>query len=123
MTADVIQIEKRTDPRYTARIAIFNGPYQKKILTNYSINISSGGLFIETSKILPVATDLVIKFNLPDLDIIIVTRARVAWTNEPGSFKKASLPSGMGLQFLDLSLEDLHCLRSYFENNRLVPTW
>lgn len=112
-----------TDPRYTARIAIFNGPYQKELLTDYSINISTGGLFIETEKILPIDTDLIVKFNLPDLDIIITTRARVAWTNDPGALKKASLPPGMGLQFVDLSLEDLRNLRSYFDKNKFVPTW
>ena len=115
--------EKRTDRRYLARIAIFYGRYQNDLLTDYSINISTGGVFIETGKILPEGTEVTVKLNLPDSDIIIVTNARVAWTNCPGFPRKESLPSGMGLQFLDLSLENMHTIRSFLENGKYVPTW
>jgi len=115
--------EKRSNPRYLARIAIFHGLYQKQILTDYSINISTGGVFIETSEILPENTELTVKFNLPDSDTIIVARARVAWTNDHGSSQKTSLPQGMGLLFLDLSLEDMHTIREVLYNKKFVPTW
>lgn len=115
--------EKRSNPRYLARIAIFHGTYQKQILTDYSINTTSGGVFIESDFILPEDTEVTIKFNLPDSDIIIVARARVAWTNEPGSLNKTSLPPGMGLLFLDLSTEDMLTIRTVLYNNEFTPTW
>ncbi len=37
--------DTKANPRYLTRIAIFYGPYQKKILTDYSINMSTGGVF------------------------------------------------------------------------------
>jgi uncharacterized protein (TIGR02266 family) len=115
--------EKRKAPRYLARIAIFYGLYQKDVLSDYSINLSTGGVFIESTRIMPEGTELTVKFNLPDSDIIIVANARVAWTNNPGMLKKEALPPGMGLQFLDLSLEDMHLIRSSLENGKFVPTW
>jgi len=115
--------EKRSNPRYLSRIAIFHGLYQKQILTDYSINISSGGLFIETNEILPENTELTVKFNLPDSDNIIVAKARVAWTNDHDSLKKTSLPPGMGLLFLDLSIEDMHTIREVLYKKKFVPTW
>ena len=123
MSAKQEQPEKRTDPRYLARIAIFNGPYQKEIVTDYSINMSAGGVFMETTKILPVDTAVIVKFNLPNSDKIIVSKARVAWTNEPDAIKKASLPPGMGLQFLDLSFENMNTIRTFLDKGEFVPTW
>ena len=123
MSADTVSPEKMINPRFLARIAIYSGPTQSDLVTDYSINISTGGVFIETTKILPEDTAVIVKFCLPDADTLIVTRARVAWTNEPGTFKKASLPPGMGLQFLDLSLEDMHAIRTYLDRGKFVPTW
>jgi len=117
------KFEKRSDPRNLARIAIFHGPYQKQILTDYAINISTGGVFIESSKVLPEDTDVTVKLNLPDSDIILVAKAKVAWTNNPDSLKKSSLPSGMGLLFVDLSIEDMNTIREVLYYKKFVPTW
>lgn len=123
MPADQNHPETRSDPRYKARIAVFHGPNQNELLTNYSVNISASGIFIETDSILPVDTEIVVKFKLPGADRIIAANVRVMWTNEPGATKKASLPPGMGLRFLDLSLDDLHAVRAFLETGELVPTW
>jgi len=123
MPIELDPLDPRANPRYLTRIAIFYGPYQKKILTDYSINLSTGGVFIESSMILPEDTELIVKFNLPDSDTIITTNARVAWTNDPLFLKKASLPPGMGLQFLDLSMEDLHTIRTFLDTGEFMPTW
>jgi len=123
MPIELDPLDPRANPRYLTRIAIFYGPYQKKILTDYSINLSTGGVFIESSMILPEDTELIVKFNFPDSDTIITTNARVAWTNDPLFLKKASLPPGMGLQFLDLSMEDLHTIRTFLDTGEFMPTW
>ena len=123
MTECIEQLEDRADPRFRARIAIFNGPDQRRLISNYSVNMSTGGLFIETETILPVDTLLLVKFKLPDDDAIIACNARVAWTNETGHLKKYSSPPGMGLQFLNLSLENMYVIRDYLYKGDLVPTW
>ncbi len=115
--------DMQTDPRYLARIAIYYGFNQNDLLTDYSLNMSTGGVFIESSQILPEDTELTVKFKLPDYDNIIVAKVRVAWTNDPDSMKKTSLPSGMGLQFLDLSIENMHAIRTYLDKGRFEPTW
>jgi uncharacterized protein (TIGR02266 family) len=116
-------IERATDPRAFARIALFNGPYQKKVLTDYTVNVSMGGLFIETNHILPVDTELLVKFKLPNIDRIISCKSRVAWVNGADSLKKENLPSGMGIQFLDLPQEDMHAVRIFIDKGELIPTW
>ena len=116
-------LAKRPDPRYLTRIAIFYGPYQKKILTDYSINMSTGGIFIETSMILPEDTKLTVKFKLPHTDSMIIAKARVAWINDPLDLKKLFFPAGMGFQFLDLSSENMCTIRTYLDKGAFVPTW
>jgi len=120
---DQLSLEKRSNPRFLARIAIFHGPYQKEILTDYSVNMSTGGVFIESSMILPEGTEVTVKFNLPNSDTIIVTKAAVAWVNDPSSLKKPAFPPGMGLQFLNLSLQDLHSIRAFLDAGNFQPTW
>jgi uncharacterized protein (TIGR02266 family) len=115
--------KKHNDPRYLARIAIFHGSEQKKLITDYTVNVSTGGVFIETSKILPVGTHLTMKFKLPDNDRIINCNSRVAWTNGPDALKKPSLPPGMGIQFIDLSQDDLQAIRLYIDKGELVGIW
>jgi uncharacterized protein (TIGR02266 family) len=123
MSIDLESLDTRANPRYLTRIAIFYGPYQKKILTDYSINMSTGGVFIESSMILPEDTELTVKFNLPNSDTIISVSARVAWVNDPLELKKASLPPGMGLQFINLSIEDMHTIRTFLDTGEFMPTW
>ena len=92
-------------------------------MSNYSVNMSMRGVFVETDNILPVDTLLIVKFKLPDNDTIITCNTRVAWTNEAGHLRKYSFPAGMGLQFLDLSLENMYVIRDYLNKGNLVPTW
>jgi uncharacterized protein (TIGR02266 family) len=112
-----------TETRKYIRLTIYNGPDQQNIMTNYSVNMSTGGVFIETSNLRRVDTPLVIKFNLPDNDVIITCKARVAWTNEPGQLKKLIYLPGMGIQFLDLSLENLQAIRNFLKEGDLKPIW
>jgi Tfp pilus assembly protein PilZ len=108
-------IEEKPDHRFKARIAIFNGPEQTKPISNYSVNTSTGGVFIETVNILPVDTSLIVKFKLPSDDSIISCKARVAWINEAGHLRIFSLPLGMSLRFLDLSLINMNIIRDYLK--------
>lgn len=116
-------IDRESDPRFLARIAIFNGPFQRELITDYTVNVSTGGVFIETVKILPVDTHLQIKFKLPTMERVISCAARVAWTNDSDAPKKPALPPGMGIQFLDLSHDDMHAIRIFIDRGELVPTW
>ena len=85
--------------------------------------MSTGGVFIESSVILPEDTELTLKFNLSNSDSLIVTKARVAWTNDPMSIKKETLPPGMGIQFIDLSLDDMRTIRVFLDLGNFIETW
>jgi len=116
-------LEQRYEPRYKARLAISYGSEQQGLLTDYSINMSTGGIFIETVKPMPVDTTLYVEFMLPVHDAPISCKTKVAWTNEPGEIKSKGMPLGMGLNFLDLSLEHIHSIRVFIDEGGLEPAW
>jgi hypothetical protein len=47
----------------------------------------------------------------------------VAWVNASENAVKPLLPSGMGVQFLDLSLEFMYAIREFIKQQCLTPNW
>ena len=69
-------------------------------LVSYSLNLSKGGLFLETDDLLPVGTTLTVRFSIPGSAAPIETLARVMWVRRSSSDE--GLPPGLGLQFDNL---------------------
>ena len=111
------------DPRVNVRFAVYYGERKEKLMSDYSVNMSLGGIFIESERILPTDTSLVVEFKLPAYEKPIRCKSRVAWTNEPDNPKTSALPKGMGLQFVDLTLEEVHVVRTFIEEVGIRPTW
>jgi uncharacterized protein (TIGR02266 family) len=66
-------------------------------LVSYSLNLSKGGIFLETSDLYPIGTELTVRFSIPGTKTPIETRARVMWVRRKTSDE--GLPPGLGLQF------------------------
>ncbi len=111
------------DTRVNVRFAVYYGEKKQKVMSDYSVNMSYGGIFIESENILPADTSLLVEFKLPRAEKPIRCKSRVAWTNEPENPKSRLLPSGMGVQFIDLALDDMHKVRSYIEEVGIKPSW
>lgn len=111
------------DPRLNVRFAVYYGEGLEKAMSDYSVNLSFGGIFIESENVLPADTTLFVEFKLPANNRRIRCKSLVAWTNEPENPKSPALPAGMGLQFTDLSLDDVHVIRKYIDEAGLRPTW
>ncbi|MGC8927976.1 MAG: TIGR02266 family protein [Myxococcota bacterium] len=69
-------------------------------ITDYIINISKGGIFINTTKPLPVGTKIRILFSIPDIPFPFDLMGIVRWVN-PVGHSSHSLP-GMGIEFLEM---------------------
>jgi Tfp pilus assembly protein PilZ len=85
--------------------------------------LSTGGVFIETSNLLPVDTPLTIRFILPENETSVRCEGRVAWLNHPELIRNPNLPVGMGLQFINISLDDMNVIRQFMKNEGLLPFW
>lgn len=68
------------------------------------VNVSTGGLFVQSALLLPVGAALRVSLFLPLAagPKPLAAAAWVRWTNDPLAPKAAGLPPGMGIEFLDL---------------------
>jgi uncharacterized protein (TIGR02266 family) len=123
ITRKYLPVTERKAPRYIARLRVRYGRDPQTLLADYSVNLSTGGLFIETVDLLPVETPLTIEFILPTNVAVIRCNGKVAWVNHPEMPKNPSLPSGMGLQFLSISMNDMNAIRDFIKKGALLPSW
>ena len=63
----------------------------------YSVNLSKGGLFIETTELLPLGSKLTLKLTIPGTGTYDV-EGHVSWVREQAS-PEGDAPVGMGLEF------------------------
>jgi uncharacterized protein (TIGR02266 family) len=122
-TRKFLLVADRQEPRFLARLHVKYGSSPERTLTNFSINLSTGGLFLETASPLPVHTPLSVEFKIPANESSIKCRAKVAWVNNPEFMKNLSLPGGMGIQFIDLTIDEMNSIRAYLKNDALSPFW
>ena len=117
-----LQIPSRS-MRYKVKAQVKYGENVETSLTGFSIDISSGGLYISTEKPLDVGESLVISFSLESPAQEITCKCQVAWINSLPNLKRSDLPPGMGIQLIGISLEDLHAIRNFIDNKQLEPSW
>lgn len=98
----LLKIVDREGPRIPVRMVLRCGLAPLDLRSGCALDLSAGGLFVETSKLLPVGTVIHIELPLPDLEQPHRVQGRVAWVNHPEWVKKPKLPAGMGIQFLPL---------------------
>jgi len=99
--------------RFKVRLAISYGSDRRKLVTEQSVNLSTGGVFVETDAVLPAGTPIYVEFMLPGMTRPVSCKAKVAWVNEPGRVNSVRLPPGMGLQFFSLSLAHMNNLKVF----------
>jgi len=119
----LLQVEERGPERYSARLRVHYGTSSDDLLYDYSIDLSTGGLFLASDHPLPLNSPLRMEFILPTSEKAICCNARVAWVNGANRIRKSTLPTGMGVQFLDLTLADMDAIRQYIESVNLEPAW
>jgi len=118
-----IQLKKSTRFIAPLRIQYSCSGDPDRVISSYSINLSTGGMFIGTKELLPIDSQLNIEFILPDDGRIIKCSGKVSWINHPESKINKDLPTGMGLQFMNLSMDDLDSLRKFIKNKVITEDW
>ncbi len=118
-----VPLEVRSGKRLKAQLRVSYGAEPQKVLSEYSVDLSTGGLYLKTDQPLEIDVNLTLRFSLPDLQRMVTCNARVAWVNDKDTPRKPEFPPGMGVQFVDMSLEDVKSIRRFLEYNELEPSW
>jgi len=110
-TQRLVSLPRRGGKRVSGKISI---SFQKAddFFRAYIANLGEGGLFIHTTKNLPVGSLLDLEFSLPDSNQAITTKGKVVWTR-PQDMSTEKMPPGMGIQFIDMNPEDKELLKNY----------
>jgi uncharacterized protein (TIGR02266 family) len=122
MATKYLDIQIRHEPRCSAKLKVSYGA-DNSALTDYTVNLSTGGLFLAAAKQLPLGTTLSISFTLPDNDEPVCCKALVVWLNKSDDLVKQDLPPGMGVQFVDMTLSSMDEIRNYIKTNNLTADW
>lgn len=109
--------ERRSSVRITAEIRVYYGACNSKLLTGYSIDLSTNGVFLVTSCPFEVEDNVKLKLFLPGQEEKPIScHARVAWINYENTPPKPEYPSGVGLQFIGLTPEALSSIVKLLES-------
>lgn len=82
-------------------------------LSGISYDISSGGLYVATDCEAAVESGISLRFRLPGKidNPVIMAKGRIAWRNSALHRVKPNFPTGIGVEFLEITGEGLAILR------------
>jgi len=109
--------------RLKSEMRVYYGPSRQTVLSGFSVDLSTGGLFIKTDFPIDIDENLALIFSLPGQEKAVSCKARVAWVNLKNNLRKPELPPGVGVQFIDLSLDAMKAIRRFLVHNEIEPTW
>lgn len=111
ITQRLVSLPRQGGERVSGKISI---SFKKAgdFFKSYIANLGEGGLFINTTKNLPVGSLLDLEFNLPDSDQAVNTKGKVVWTRSQ-DISTEKIPPGMGIQFMDMNPDDKELLNNY----------
>ncbi len=109
-----IHPEKRQHKRAPLRVSA-KCQESDQVYNNYTLNVSPGGIFIETDSPLLPGTEIVVEFQLPRPPGPITAKGTVVRTVMPDNLRGNPSP-GMGIRFSDLAEEDTNKITEYVES-------
>ncbi len=112
----LLGVSRRLARRFPVGFQLEFSLLENKKHVGTAVNLNTGGMFLGSEFIYPIETRLLLEFTLPGYRMPLQCSARVAWVNHPEWIKKNNMPSGMGLEFFDLSGPSQAALHDFLEN-------
>ena len=118
-----VPVNECSNKRLKSEMRVYFGSSHQTILSCFSIDLNTGGLYLNTDFPFEAEESLTLHFTLSGQKNTVSCKARVAWVNMKDKPRKPQLPPGVGVQFVGLSLEDLKSIQRFLEHNDIEPTW
>ncbi|MGZ3405720.1 MAG: response regulator [Polyangia bacterium] len=84
-----------------------------QLLVAYSSDLSKGGMFLATDQFLPVNAVIRVNLELGEGSVEIPVICRVVYIRDEAAARTVGKPSGMGIEFLDMTAECLGLIEAY----------
>lgn len=129
-----MQLQKNEEKRRTPRIhvPVYIETFSETYPLGTLINLSTRGLFVQSTDPKEVGTQMDLRFNLPETTHTIQAAAEVIWVNYPPSFPEHETYSkqgkpvydnpGMGLRILSLDPKSKMLLNEYVHGMKDMGT-
>ncbi len=120
----LLGIADRSLPRVRTTLRVRYGTTGQHLLSDYAVNVCTGGLFLATDQPLAVDTSLALKFELSEkVERDVHCRGRVAWVKANGAAHRPGLPCGFGVQFTEIAPEDMEAIQEFVKQESITPHW
>lgn len=108
--------DRRIHPRINVSIEIFFDLGMESF-TEFTINLSPGGLYVKTNRPLDIGSIITAKFALPGFDHSFNIQGKVVWKK---TYENEEGPPGMGIEFIDQTRENEAVLLQYVARSQLT---
>jgi uncharacterized protein (TIGR02266 family) len=100
-----IDLDEREFPRQPCRLSV-DYATQDNTGIEHILDISAGGVFIETNASMALGQELTLKFSLPDSPDTFEVSGKIIWSG----------PKGIGVKFKDIKQREIIRIKTYLEN-------
>lgn len=112
--------KERAHPRFPiptlVDLQLEDGSYRH----DFSVNVSQGGMYLESERVLPSGTKTTLRFVLPNLDWVFEIMADVTWVVRVSEEEKLDgKKDGYGLIFTSMDDKDREKLNTYLKNFKI----
>ena len=108
--------ERRRHIRYPLSIEV-TYQYGVESFSEYTLNLSPGGLFIRTDRPLKRGSTITLDFTIPSIDHHFSMNGRVAWIRNQGDENGLQ---GRGVEFLDVTEKNTRQLIQFVVSSQLT---
>lgn len=112
--------KERAHPRYPiptlVDLQLEDGSYRHE----FSVNVSQGGMYLESERALSTNTKTTLRFVLPNLDWVFEIMAKVVWSITVSEDQKLDgKKDGFGFIFTSMDDKDAEKLTTYLKNFKI----
>jgi uncharacterized protein (TIGR02266 family) len=108
-----IEESRRVHPRFTVDLDVTVAS-DHNFYAGFAENLSAGGIFVATHKLLPVGETVKLSIRLPGMDEPIEGTGEVRWVREYS--ERSNVPPGLGFRFVELSSGASEAIKRFLEN-------
>jgi len=112
-----ITVDRRSAPRANLIVTVQTSG-KSFAYSEFTYDVSEGGLFVTTESPLEHGTAVDLEFSLPEGQSPVTAKGEVVHVISPAKARNSSHQAGMGIKFLEISGSDIEKIRNYVKNEK-----